>query len=143
MATNADKVRQLIDDEKESIIDDITLSESDRQFILNNPTIFSDIWSGTIEATLLKHWPLILGAQVIKAKGGDTAAAKFITEFVETLGNKQSLEANGSSSEWEDKAIEIRDKVGIEISAESLVTLLLDKLSKWPAAKIRGLLAIP
>lgn len=126
-------------EEIEEEVDEITLTEEDKQFILNNPTVFADIWSGTSEAILLKHWPFIMLAQVSKAKRGDTASAKFITDFISTLAT-QSSGTVVESQEWEQEAIKLRDKLGAEVSALEMVDTILAKLNKLTPAALHKLL---
>jgi hypothetical protein len=115
----------------ESDISDLLASVSLEEELLDlartTPTVFNDTWNQTKQAILLKHWPLIMANQVEKAKRGDTASAKFITDFVQDLATTTSG-SQQIDAVYEIKAIELRDYIGLEISAEALIDILLDRV---------------
>lgn len=109
------------------VIEPISLPFDLKVLIANNPQIFADQFRETSQAISLLEWPLIMAVQVDKAKRGDTTSAKFITDLLTPL-----LTTNEDSqieqAIWESLAIELRDKLGLETSAEKLVESILRKL---------------
>lgn len=116
---------------------DVILTEEQQHLVLENPSMLGMIWVDTKQATLLNHWPFILQGQIRKALAGDTAAAKWCADFCEP---DVQLERALEPASWEQPAIELRDKLELEISAENLVTLILTNLLAKTPQQIRKVL---
>jgi hypothetical protein len=120
---------------------DITLTKDETELTKEHPEYSVDIWDETQNAIMLKHWRYVMQAQVVKALRGDTASAKFLTDFAqEMVSNSREKDNAYNVPSWEEKAIAIRDSLGVEVSAEVLVELLLDSVSKLSPAMRRRVL---
>lgn len=121
------------DGELELDLEEIQLTEEEKQSILNNKQLFNALWLETTDALIIKHWPFIMIAQAEKAKRGDTASAKFITDFIADRATQTHDTGNNLTGElWEEKAILLRNQLGLEIGAGDLVLLILNKLLEKP-----------
>lgn len=118
---------------------ELNLSPEEDDMISSLPNALSKLHSDLAKATLLHHFPAILSAIINKAKNGDTAAAKFIAEFVQP---EETQTINGSSepAQWETLALAIRDRVGVELSAVEVVVRLLQTVGAYPDTTIRTML---
>jgi len=116
-------------DELNAELDRVSLNESESAALRANPLLMNDLWDDVTQSLLIKQWPMIMLAQTDKALRGDTASAKFITDIVEELGkSRPDSSVVLDKAEWENKAIELRDRLELEVSAQILVELCLDKL---------------
>lgn len=118
--------------ELDIILLSLTLDKQEEELVAERPTIFTDAYLDNLRAVALHHWPLILAAQLDKAKRGDTASAKFLTDLLEPLRDSGSVVPNSPLLEWEELAIELRNLLDIEISAETFVVLVLRALMDKP-----------
>lgn len=119
---------------------DVKLSEDERQFLAANPKALVDLYNQTSKAILLHAFPAIMAAQIEKATKGDTTSAKFIADFVTPTDEDDSNTRNVEYTKWETQALTLRDRLGLEYSAQDLVVMLLDKLLATPLAAVHELL---
>lgn len=100
------------------------ITEELRSLLNEHPEILNNEFKEVKEAITLFHLKTIMDAMVEKAKTGDTPAARFIVEFAtpEPISERKS----GEVGKWEEHAINLRDKLGLNMSAEDLVVNLLD-----------------
>lgn len=135
MSNNIDMDKLLL--ELNELESEFRLTPADKELIQNNPGILPEIWGDTSKAIMLHHFREIMGAQVAKAKKGDTAAAKFLIDFANP--GEISGEIAGENP-WEDAAIYLRDKLGLELSAETFVALVLESLTNIHIGRLRRIL---
>lgn len=86
------------------------------------------------------YLPEIISAQLTKAVSGDTTSAKFVIEY-SSPAFLVSGQLEGRNAAWEDLAIELRNNLQLEISAEILVELLLKAMLKKPNNEVLNMLA--
>lgn len=98
-------------------------TEQDREMLGETPSLLRDIYGDVSKAITLHHYRAIISAQIDKAKSGDTSAAKFCHDLVE--GSLAFSVAETTSVKWEELAIKMRDRLGLELSAEDMVIILL------------------
>lgn len=101
---------------------DLWLPELER-LLTEVPSALADNFRRSSQAINLHYLEPVLLAQIDKALRGDTAAAKFLVEFAERTLDETSSVFEGAP--WEDLAIRIRDKLGLEIGAEEMVMKML------------------
>lgn len=85
------------------------------------------------------YLPAIISAQLTRAVKGDTTSAKFVLEYCSPA-FLVSSELEGSHAAWEELAIELRNKLQLEISAEILVELLLKSMLKEQPIRVLNML---
>lgn len=105
------------------------ISNELRSLLNEHPEILNNEFREIKEAITLYHLKAIFDAMVEKAKSGDTPAARFIVEFAtpEPIVERLSTDIG----KWEEVAIELRNKLGLNMSAEDLVI----KLLKWASTQ--------
>lgn len=127
--------------ELESLIDMVTINPEELAILNANSALLPTVYLETRQAVLMKHWPLVILAQVNKAIKGDTASAKFLTDIVSELGESDSDTSRQQDIlAWEEKAIELRDKLGIELSAVVMVEVIINSLLLMPSVKLRAII---
>ena len=114
--------------ELQELIEEISLNETEQALLAQRPQILNELWDEVRKATFLKHLQTVILAQIMKAEKGDTASAKFLVDFVSELGESHNLASHQDAADWEADAIALRNKLGIELSAEVLVKTLLRSL---------------
>lgn len=120
----------------------LSLSDDEKAMLYVAPNLLRKLWSESAKAALLHHFPVILSAIIEKAKHGDVAAAKYITEFVAPQDEEEAT-AGYDVVKWETKALELRDRVGVELSAVELVEALLTYASTIPNTTLISILIPP
>jgi hypothetical protein len=119
-----------IDDEMDDELPVLKLGAELTELIAVNPSVFADEITEIKQSIILLHWRAIIARQIEKAKKGETASAKFLEDYISTIVDKseQSM-GSGGPVLWEEKAIEIRDKLGADKSAEEIVEIILTLLA--------------
>lgn len=115
---------------------ELKLSDLERATIRGNPNYLPSDFQDKKHSLYLHHLGGILSAQVEKAQRGDTAAAKFLVELC-APGAYDSEAADKEPVAWETAAIQLRDTLGLDMSAEVLVLTLLSA----PVDSLRELLS--
>lgn len=106
--------------------ENVTLSDDEKEFLTLFPNALSNLWKETAKAVALKTFPEIMKAMIEKALKGDTSAAKFVFEFCQP--NDDSSSTKFDVPQWESKALQLRDALNIELSAQDCVVNLLDSM---------------
>jgi hypothetical protein len=124
----------LMAEQLEALATQLSLTDEQRNRLRDNPSLLSGIWSDTKDAIMLFRFRSILDAQVQKALKGDTSAAKFVVDFAQPT----IVPNDGGSTgyKWEELAIQLRDSLELELSAETVVEIVLATLTSWPVHRI-------
>lgn|SRR5678809_183922 len=119
-----------IDDLVLDALEALSLTNDEKNLIKEDATLLTTIWRGTSETVLVRYFKAIIAAQVAKAMHGDTASAKFLTDFVTPSDSNESVPTE--PAKWEQLAIELRDASDLQCSAEELVVNILTALIRMP-----------
>ena len=119
----------------------VKLSEEERQILASNPKLLANLYSQTKKAILLHSFPAIMVAQIEKASNGDTTSAKFIADFVEPDDDDTGT-STIEYAQWETLALQLRDRLELEYSAQDTVIMLLNALLNAPLDVSRQILGL-
>lgn len=131
MAAKDDDISEQI----ESANENLSLNELENEFLSSTPGVLPKLWQDTGKAIGLHYFKAIMQSQIDKALRGDTAAAKFITEFATPTDDSSAASIN--TFKWEEQVISIRNRLNLELSAEDLVLLVFTSIAAWSDTTIK------